>query len=60
MTIWKLESGEAVRSYVHRRNDSWQPQWTPDDSTMALMVSSGVMFYKAADIQTCALWTFTV
>lgn len=53
--VWNAQTGELVRSYVQRKNENWQPQWTSDDGHMALLMGGGVMVFKREDLSNCAL-----
>lgn len=44
--IYKTETGEAVYSTVQKNQTNWEPNWSLDESLVALMIGGEVLFYE--------------
>ncbi|KAG8229144.1 hypothetical protein J437_LFUL009213 [Ladona fulva] len=51
LNIWKTESGELVHSFVQKKQEGWEPQWTLDEKVCARWVNNEVVFHEDGDFQ---------
>ncbi|KAK7862837.1 hypothetical protein R5R35_000852 [Gryllus longicercus] len=49
--IWKAETGELVKDFVHKKQSGWEPQWTSDEKLCARNVNNDVLFYENANFE---------
>ncbi|KAL0281567.1 UNVERIFIED_CONTAM: hypothetical protein PYX00_002515 [Menopon gallinae] len=46
LNIWKSETGELVKSFVHKSQMGWEPQWSADEKICARLINNDVHFYE--------------
>lgn len=44
--IYKIETGDEVYSVVQKRQSDWEPNFSSDESLMAIMIGGEVLFYE--------------
>ncbi|XP_063224336.1 eukaryotic translation initiation factor 2A [Bacillus rossius redtenbacheri] len=49
--IYKAESGELVKDFIHKRQIGWEPQWSSDEKVCARLVNSDVLLYENGDLE---------
>ncbi|KAK6633211.1 hypothetical protein RUM44_003812 [Polyplax serrata] len=49
--IWKSESGELVRAFVHKKQTGWEPQWSADEKICARLLNNDVLFYEDSNFE---------
>ncbi|XP_015602162.1 eukaryotic translation initiation factor 2A isoform X2 [Cephus cinctus] len=47
--IWKSENGELVKSFIHKKQTDWEPQWSNDEKICGMLINSDVVFYEDAN-----------
>jgi translation initiation factor 2A len=44
--IYKSVNGELVKSFVHKKQGNWEPQWSADEKLFSKIVNTDVVFYE--------------
>lgn len=46
LKIYKSENGELVKTFVHKKQANWEPQWSADEKLFSRVVNTDVVFYE--------------
>ncbi|XP_044266198.1 eukaryotic translation initiation factor 2A [Tribolium madens] len=46
LNIYKSENGELVKSFIHKKQGNWEPQWSADEKLFSRIVNTDVVFYE--------------
>lgn len=46
LKIYKTETGELIKTFVHKKQMNWEPQWSLDEKLFSRMVNNDVVFYE--------------
>ncbi|CAH1183593.1 unnamed protein product [Phaedon cochleariae] len=46
LKIYKSENGELVKTFVHKKQGNWEPQWSADEKLFSRVVNVDVVFYE--------------
>ncbi|CAG9854846.1 unnamed protein product [Phyllotreta striolata] len=46
LKIYKTEDGELVKTFVHKKQINWEPQWSADEKLFSRIVNTDVVFYE--------------
>lgn len=49
MRVFSLETGECLSTLIAQKKDTWEPQWTADESIVARMTGGEIYFYYGAN-----------
>lgn len=49
--IFKTDTWETVKTFVHKKQTNWELQWTHDENICARTVNNDVTFYEAANFE---------
>ncbi|PSN36308.1 Eukaryotic translation initiation factor 2A [Blattella germanica] len=50
--IFKSDTGELIKDFVHKKQIGWEPQWTSDEKICARNVNNEVLFYEVPNFDT--------
>ncbi|CAG9840542.1 unnamed protein product [Diabrotica balteata] len=46
LKIYKTANGELVKTFVHKKQANWEPQWSHDEKLFSRVVNTDVVFYE--------------
>ncbi|KAJ8921037.1 hypothetical protein NQ315_015833 [Exocentrus adspersus] len=46
LNIYRAENGQLEKSFVHKKQGNWEPQWSTDEKLFTRMVNTDVVFYE--------------
>nr|CAH7758227.1 unnamed protein product [Callosobruchus chinensis] len=46
LRIYKSENGELVKTFVHKKQANWEPQWSADEKLFTRIVNTDVVFHE--------------
>ncbi|XP_050517421.1 eukaryotic translation initiation factor 2A [Diabrotica virgifera virgifera] len=46
LKIYKTANGELVKTFVHKKQANWEPQWSHDEKLFSRIVNTDVVFYE--------------
>ncbi|KAJ9594298.1 hypothetical protein L9F63_014303, partial [Diploptera punctata] len=50
--IYKSDTGELVKAFIHKKQIGWEPQWTSDEKLCARLNNNEVLFYEVPNFDT--------
>lgn len=57
MYIYKTQTGEELYSTIQKKQTDWEPCWTVDESTLAVMLGGEVLFYDIINEESFKMMT---
>lgn len=51
LNIYKSEDGSFVKSFVHKKQINWEPQWSNDEHIFSRMINTDVIFYEDCNFE---------
>lgn len=49
LNIYESKSGKLIKSFVHKKQTNWEPQWSSDEALFSRLVDTDVVFYDLND-----------
>ncbi|CAH1959555.1 unnamed protein product [Acanthoscelides obtectus] len=44
--VYKSENGELVKSFIHKKQVNWEPQWSADEKLFSRIVNTDLVFHE--------------
>ncbi|XP_006813202.1 eukaryotic translation initiation factor 2A-like [Saccoglossus kowalevskii] len=54
LQLWNVKSGDHIKGFVQKRQDTWCPQWSSDESLCARNVNNEIHFFEGNNFDTIA------
>ncbi|KAK9754402.1 Eukaryotic translation initiation factor eIF2A [Popillia japonica] len=51
LNVYKTEDGSFVKSFVHKKQMNWEPQWSADELLFARLVNTDIVFYENCNFE---------
>ncbi|XP_017775455.1 PREDICTED: eukaryotic translation initiation factor 2A [Nicrophorus vespilloides] len=51
LNIYKTETGEHVKGFVHKTQSNWEPKWSEDEKLFSKIVNNDVVFYEDCNFE---------
>ncbi|XP_058802809.1 eukaryotic translation initiation factor 2A [Phymastichus coffea] len=51
LCFWNPKNGELVKSFIHKKQIDWEPQWSSDEKVCGMLVNNDVVLYEDSNFE---------